>query len=561
MAYGRPRTRATSPLRIGVAVAAARPDVLVVGAGPAGLVAALELARHGVRTRIIDGKAGPTAQSRAALVHARSLEVLDRLGVAEAALHRGVPLSRVEVRDHGGAGATFRLADRGVEGRTRFPCVLSLEQSETEKLLVAALAGHGVQVEWGTRLRHVLRTRPFVEVVVTHGGDGSGDTETVAATWLLAADGAGSTVRRALGIGFPGTTYAQAGLLADVHLDADLPADRLRLSLGRGGFAGIQPLRDGRHRLFGAVTEGFVRPAEGARISQEAYSDLAHGELRRWFDESSQVDARIVGVEWAALFRVHSRRADTFRRGNVFLVGDAAHIHSPAGGQGMNLGIGDAANLAWKIAAGRRRPAVTGTRLLDTYETERGQVADAVIRNTDRGFRFECSANPVAIWARKHVAVRMMSVLVHIAVVRRGAFRLLSQTWISYRRNPALPAGADGRRLRAGDRAPDARLAGGSHLLTVLREPGFRLFVFEGRRRAQADFDRLCGLGRQAGAVPVQVLRRADVEAHHAYGVTRPCAVLIRPDGHVAGWCRSARDGEVGRFARFLDRTVAGEAR
>jgi 2-polyprenyl-6-methoxyphenol hydroxylase-like FAD-dependent oxidoreductase len=194
---------------------------------------------------------------------------------------------------------------------------------------------------------------------------------------VVGADGARSPVRHALGIDFSGGTYSQTGLLADVELEvptnAYLPAGTLRLNLTSGGFVGIFGLGNGRHRLFGAVPPGFTPPSNDAEISHEAYAEVASADIQQWLDDYFVVDARIRSTSWTALFRIHSRIADHFRSGSAFLVGDSAHIHSPAGGQGMNLAIGDAFNLGWKLALVATRQA--HEQLLDSYEAERYPIA------------------------------------------------------------------------------------------------------------------------------------------------------------------------------------------
>lgn len=377
-------------------------DVIVVGAGPSGLVAALELVRQDVRVRIVDRKPAPVDQSRATIVHARSLEVFDRFGVAEEALGAGVPILKVELHERGRSVATLPLADPGLEGRTRFPCAVSLEQSETERILAAALGKYGAQVEWSTALESLTDTPGGVEATVRHDDR----TETIRARWLVGADGAGSTVRKTLGIPFEGTTYPQTGLLADVALDVDLPADRLRLNMTRGGFVGILPLHGDRYRLFGAVPPGFAQPPGEVPVSHEAYAALATDRLHAWFRDYFSVAGSLREVVWASLFRCHSRIAERYGSGHVFLMGDAAHVHNPAGGQGMNLGIGDGANLGWKLAAVVRGEA--GRNLLDTYETERRPVTQKIMRATDRGFRAETTRNPVAMWMRMHVGIKLV---------------------------------------------------------------------------------------------------------------------------------------------------------
>lgn len=247
-------------METGAAGARSEAGVLVVGAGPSGLVTALELARHGVRARVVDRRAGPAPaeQSRATIVHARTLEVLDRFGLADEALASGVPITRVEVRERRRPTAHLPLAGGGVEGRTRFPCALSVAQSETERILTAALAARGVPVEWGRPVENVAPAGDGVEVRLGGG-------ETLRVRWVVAADGAGSTTRRCLGIGFIGGTYPQRGLLADVTFAADPPPPRLRLTLTRGGFVGVLPISPAATGSSGPCRPAWRPAAPGAR--------------------------------------------------------------------------------------------------------------------------------------------------------------------------------------------------------------------------------------------------------------------------------------------------------
>ncbi len=508
-------------------------SILVVGAGPSGLTAALQLARYGVRVRVVDRKSGPVEQARATIVHARTLEYLDRLGLADQAMEQGVPITRVEIHEKSRALAHLPLAESGIEGQTRFPCALSLEQSKTERILIAALAEHGVTVEWGGSVENVADNGREVSVTVRRADH----LDMITARRVVAADGASSTVRRCLGIAFTGTTCPQTGLLADVALDVDLPPNRLRLILTRGGFVGILPIGGGSYRLFGVVPPGFTRSTVQRKISHDAYAELATDELQRWFDDYFQVDGELGEVSWASLFRFHSRIADRFSSGNVFLVGDAAHIHSPAGGQGLNLGVGDAMNLAWKLALIARREAKAD--LLESYEAERRSVAQTIMRNTDRGFKLETLSSPVAIWMRMHLAKRLIGPLTRLPQVRRIVFRMLSQTWISYRGSPAVASTRAAGGLRTGDRAPHAPLVATSGgILDVTHHNGYHLLVFEGLSPTGGLGD-LGSIGadlpdRYLSPVCVHVIPRRETAAHKMYAAHRTRLVLIRPDGHIA---------------------------
>ncbi|MFD9961901.1 FAD-dependent monooxygenase [Amycolatopsis sp. NPDC058986] len=505
-------------------------DVLVVGAGPTGLCTALMLVQHGVRVRIVDRKPGPVEQARAAIVHARTLEFLDRLGVAEAAVAQGLPITDVAIHESGRHAGDMPLAGEGVAAQTRFPYALALEQFETERLLVEALGEHEVAVAWDSEVQDLIDTGDGVRVRI-ESEDGPA---TVTARWLVGADGASSTIRRFLGQEFDGKTYEQAGMLADVTLDVDLGVKGMRLNLTRGGFVGILPLASGRCRLFGVVPPALHQaPAQPGGPSHESYAPLESADLQRWFDDYFKVDARLREVVWASMFRFHSRLASRFRVGNAFLVGDAAHIHNPAGGQGLNLGIGDAVNLAWKLAQ-----VVNGEApmwLLDTYESERRPIAESVLKRTDLGFKLETANNPMASWMRAHVATRVVGVVSRLPPVRRLFFHMFSQLWITYRGSRAVGSAAGA--LKPGDRAPYAPIKptrdGARSILDLTYGAGYHVLVFSADNM---DTDELGSqlAARYSASVTTHVIPASEHAAYQAYQADGARLVLVRPDGHIA---------------------------
>jgi 2-polyprenyl-6-methoxyphenol hydroxylase-like FAD-dependent oxidoreductase len=503
-------------------------QVLVIGAGPSGLVLANVLAAYGVDHVIIDRKPGPVDQSRAALVHVRTLELLDRLGVAASATAAGAALCRVDFRQRTRPLATIPLCGQGP-----FPTPLVLEQGETERLLVERLAALGGEVAW----QHTLSELTGTQAVVA-GPDGV--PETISARWVVGADGGGSAVRKALGLRFAGRTYAQTGLLVDAEVDfppgAAIEDGVLRLDLTRGGFVGMCRLPSGRWRLFGAVPPDLATH-RAREASHEPYAAANVDDLRRWMREYFVAEATLRRVEWSALFRVHSLLVERFRAGDVFLVGDAAHLHSPAGGQGMNLGIGDAVNLGWKlalVATGQARES-----LLDSYAAERQPVARKILRGADRGFALEATANPVAVWVRAHVAARLLRLLLRLRLVQEAVFGLFAQTWISYRASPAVSDDRTGR-LRPGDRAPHT---------AATRELRHHLLLVAGQASALYQRQAEDIAAQYTTDIAVHVLSPDD--ARQVYGVTVPRALLVRPDGHVAHLCSLT---ELHTVADYLDR-------
>lgn len=489
----------------------AEAEVLVVGAGPTGLVLALWLTRFGVRVRIIDKTAGPGTNSRALVVHARTLEFYRQLGLADAAVERGLKFTAANVWVGGERVARAAFGEMGT-GLSPFPYVLIFPQDEHEPLLIEHLARAGVEVERRTAL---LGFADEGGRVLARLGRPDGAEETCAAAYLAGCDGARSTVRAGSGAGFPGGTYGQTFYVADAQAAGPVVNGELNVALDDADFLAVFPLKgDGRARFIGTV-----RPDAGAAGAVPTWEGVSPRILER-------MRVRVLGVNWFSTYRVHHRVAGRFRAGRVFLLGDAAHVHSPVGGQGMNTGIGDAVNLAWKLAAVLRGRAAPG--LLDTYEPERIAFARRLVATTDRAFTFVTSPGPVARRVRVGVVPRLLPALVRSGAVRRAMFRAISQTAVSYR-GLGLGAGPAGR-VRGGDRLPWVRLDGagesrGADNHAALGAVEWQVHVYGA---CAPGLERACA-GRGL-ALHVFAWRPAMRRA----GLRRDAAYLVRPDGHVA---------------------------
>ncbi len=350
---------------------------LIVGAGPVGLTLANELIRHGVRCRIIDQAPQPSQTSKALAIFPRTLEVFDAMGLSRSFLEAG----------HRLAGITFshghdQLAaiDFGSVA-SPFPFALSLPQSQTERLLLERLAAAGVEVERETRLTNLEQSSDLVRATL---GRGEAGEEVVETAWLLGCDGAHSTTRHALGMEFAGAPYDESFLLADLRLEATLDPRRAHLFFAPDGVLALFPFGGERWRVVANI------PPE-ARV--QALPELTLEEVQTLVDRRGPGGVSLSDPHWMSRFHISHRIVPQFRRLRVFLLGDAAHIHSPAGGQGMNTGIQDAFNLGWKLALVVRGKA--SAQLLASYHSEREPIARGVLNLTDRLTRVATARNSV----------------------------------------------------------------------------------------------------------------------------------------------------------------------
>lgn len=482
--------------------------VVIVGAGPTGLTAALELARLGIAVRIVDRAAQPSPESRALAVQARTLELLRARGVGDAMLPLGNRAGSAALYAEGRKLAPIELHRMPSE----FNFILMLAQSETERLLTDALARQGVKVERGVEVTSVRDIAGQPVQLILRSGEGA--HETVTASYVIAADGPHSTIRKSLGIGFPGRTLPHNYVLADLHIDGDIAADQVSIFLARGGFVAAFPMGEGRFRLMAT---------DPGRVAGDA-GDPAVEHIQTLWNRVVHVPARLYGMNWSSRFRINSRHVRSLRSGRVFFGGDAAHVHSPAGGQGMNLGIQDMINLSWKLAMvldGRAEP-----ELLDTYDSERLPVIRRLIRFTETGTRIFNSTNPIV----HAIRVRMAPHMLGRDRVQNAAASMFGQLSAGYRSDAfAQNAGGVGE-LRPGDRVPDV-----DGRYDALDLSALTLFVGTGA-------DAVLDVGRRWHGV---------VSVRYDVAVGPGTWLLVRPDGYLAA-AGGASDG--GRLDGWLNR-------
>lgn len=476
-------------------------EVVVVGAGPTGLTLACSLRLHGLSVRVVDRAAGPATTSRANFLHARGSEVLGRIGALGTLPDESLRAMRITNYLGDQPVMTLEFGDPGM--RTAAPPMV-VSQAKVEAALRARLAQLGVEPEWG---RAVVGVRQDAATAVAELGDG----DEVRAQWVVGCDGTAGVTRQQAGIACPGVKLSERFLLADVHLDWDVDRGGTSGWIHPDGILGAMPMpdpdgRDDLWRLF------VYDPTSGQKPSDSEILDR----VKRVLPQRTGRSVTVGDAEWLSVFTVHRRLADRYRTGRILIAGDAAHAHAPFGGQGMLTGIGDAENLAFKLALVVRKLA--SDKLLDTYEAERRPLATEVLRGTSAVTRVNVASNPLGRFVRDHVATRLFG----LPFIQRWTTYTASQLWVSYRKGPL---GGGGHKPRPGDRIADRQCTRADGTATRLHSelggqwalmlPDGAAFGIESARR----------LGEF-----VVVLRHDGPEV-----------MLIRPDAHLA-WRGSPAD-------------------
>jgi 2-polyprenyl-6-methoxyphenol hydroxylase-like FAD-dependent oxidoreductase len=497
-----------------------RSPVLIVGAGPTGLVLALWLTKSGVAVRIIDKAAEAGTSSRALGVQARTLELYRQMGIADEVLEQGVEVGGGNFWVSGKHIARIGLVDSG-KGLSPFPGLLDFQQDAHERMLIEQLLVLGVDVERSTELLRFHDDGAIVHAAIRRA---DGAEEECEALFLAGCDGAHSAVRAGLRIGFPGGTYDELFYVADADVSGAVANHEVHVDFSSADFLAVFPMRaDSRVRLIGAVVK---TDAEQKRLTFADVSDQAIRDLK----------VEIRKVNWFSTYRVHHRVADSFRKGRAFILGDAAHLHSPVGAQGMNTGIGDAINLAWKLAAVINDGA--SLRLLDSFQPERIRFARKLVSTTDRAFTFVTKRGAFAAFVRTMMLPIVMPLIAARPSARRLIFRIISQLGIEYRESP-LSLGRAGN-VHGGDRLPWVPMSGGEDNFTPLTSMAWQAHIYgEAKVSAKATCAEL--------QLPLHIFAWTP-EAKSA-GLLRSAFYLVRPDGYVA---LADSDGGANGLRRYL---------
>jgi len=511
-------------------------DVLIVGAGPTGLMLANQLGRRGVRAQIIDRHDGPAQQTRALGVQPRTLEIYAHLGIDEKAIEMGKKATGADMWARGKRAAHVAIDAIGMD-LTPYPYILILGQDDNEKLLGEALRRWNLSVQWKTELVGLTQETDRVRATLKQP---DGTSRGITAAWVAGCDGARSSVREMNGIEFVGAPYEHVFFVADTEMTGPMVPDELNVYLWGGGFHLFFPLRGTNHwRLVGILPK-----------SIRGRDDLTLDDVIPSIQEEAGAGLAVRGCRWFSTYRIHHRRAARFRNGRCFLLGDAAHIHSPVGAQGMNTGLQDAYNLAWKLALIISGKAATG--LLDSYEAERLPVAQRLLATTDSLFSIIVSEKEAAGIFRTFVMPRMLAFAMKIDRIRKTFFRTIAQLGIRYRKSPlsATPRDWPETAPRGGDRFPwlNLKLSSGGpveDLFDKLDDMRFNLIVI-GQEAPQAFPARISELV-QLLVIPSDA---ANDRALERARIPRPSFYLLRPDCYV-GLCgaRPEADAIAGYFS------------
>src|SRR3990167_2006225 len=501
--------------------------VLIVGAGPSGLMMAYELARQGISFRIIDKKAEQTQFSNAAALQTRTLEILKQIGLINDFLRAGQKCRAICFYDKGKEFARASFDNLN----SVYPFILTLPQSTTEQILNENLARLHHQVERSRELVAVKANFNDIEATIKHS---DGEEEVIRCQWLLGCDGAHSTVRDKCAFQFPGEDLSEQFIVADGTLDSFLRRDEIHIFSADGQMLGIFPLGENRYRLAGNTNLGYERKT------------FTENDIKTIIEERSHEQLSARNVSWISPFWIHSKMCEEMRKGNIFLLGDAAHIHSPVGGQGMNTGLQDAHNLAWKLALVIQGRA--DEKLLDSYQDERKPVIKDVVDTTERFTKILMISNPFILFIRKYIIKLMLS----IPAIRNYITQRMTQLSICYQHSCALEPGnhRTSKFLTVGMRAPDVAINRENDLYSIFNDACHHILCFTGEKdifniadKCKKIADELKGPYKDLIKLhlvtphvidePLDQIVDENNVIHRGYQVKSPTIFLIRPDGYI----------------------------
>lgn len=489
-------------------------EVIIIGAGPTGLALACQLIRYGVDFIIIDKNETTTPHSKAIGVQARTLEIYEQIGLADKLIEQGWKAERARLIVGGEIRGEIALGEMG-KGMSEYPFVLMLEQGRHEKILHDHIRAKGKEVRWLTGLESFSQDDAGVSVDVKTP---DGAIETIEAKYLVGADGAKSPVRHSLGMTFEGSTFERMFYVADVDIDWDVAHDALTAVLMKNNLLAFFPMTGEKQwRIVGTFPDEVAKD-EG---------DILYEEIEEQIVRDTELKLDITHVNWFSTYKVHTRAVNKFSEGRCFLAGDSAHIHSPAGAQGMNTGIQDGYNLAWKLAAVLKHGA--DAKILDSYNDERLENARNLLKTTDSFFNLAASPEPVMAFLRMHVFPYLAGAAFSLDAVKKFVFPRISQIAINYRHSPLSDHDGDGGfDVKAGDRMPYFTTDGES-VYDNLREPRFHLLHFsDGQTAAAGSLD-----GKYSDIVDQYTV---PIFPHVAemFGTEKSFNVLLRPDNYIA---------------------------
>jgi 2-polyprenyl-6-methoxyphenol hydroxylase-like FAD-dependent oxidoreductase len=499
-------------------------DVIIVGAGPTGLSLACQLVRYGIDFVIIEKKAGVTTHSKAIGVQARTMEIYEQLGVVTQALVGGAsPLEnlgqiagKIRIIANSKVRGEVDLSAMG-KGLSPYPYLFILEQSKNEQLLYDYLQSHDREVLWQTELEHFTQSEMGVTAQVKTADGGS---KTIAAKYLIGCDGAKSPVRHELGLTFEGSTLERLYYVVDAQIDWEFSADAGYGCISRDSLTFLFPMAgEKRYRIVGTFPESFDQNVD----------EISYETIEQRIQEDTKLSLAISNVKWFSVYKVNTRAVNKFSVGRCFVAGDAAHVHSPAGGQGMNTGIQDAYNLAWKMAFVIKGYA--SEKLLATYNEERLPNAQRLLETTDRAFNVLVGSNWFFSFMRMKILPLVAKYAIGRDVVGKNIFSAISQIRINYRTDSlSNHNGDEDFKVKAGDRMPYF-LVDGKSVYDWLHAPKFHLLVFSDSEHEVRDLGQ--ELEHESGdSIDFKVIM-LNQHIVKIFGVNRPFQLLLRPDNYI----------------------------